>query len=80
MLKGKDNYMETKYELNNTKKVANAFGLNEEDTNLLINAVDLDIKNNMQEISSELQQAEQSKQKQLGTTLQNLAKQNRIIK
>ena len=44
MLKGKDNYMETKYELNNTKKVANAFGLNEEDTNLLINAVDLDIK------------------------------------
>ncbi|HDE9172859.1 TPA: capsid morphogenesis B protein [Staphylococcus aureus] len=72
--------METKYELNNTKKVANAFGLNEEDTNLLINAVDLDIKNNMQEISSELQQAEQSKQKQLGTTLQNLAKQNRIIK
>ncbi|HDE7715519.1 TPA: capsid morphogenesis B protein [Staphylococcus aureus] len=72
--------METKYELNNTKKVANAFDLNEEDTNLLINAVDLDIKNNMQEISSELQQSEQSKQKQLGTTLQNLAKQNRIIK
>ncbi|ENL93306.1 hypothetical protein WUS_00999 [Staphylococcus aureus M1034] len=72
--------METKYELNNTKKVANAFGLNEEDTNLLINAVDLDIKNNMQEISSELQQLEQSKQKQYGTTLQNLAKQNRIIK
>ncbi|HCY9910030.1 TPA: capsid morphogenesis B protein [Staphylococcus aureus] len=72
--------METKYELNNTKKVANAFGLNEEDTNLLINAVDLDIKNNMQEISSELQQSEQSKKKQLGTTLQNLAKQNRIIK
>lgn len=72
--------MGTKYELNNTKKVANAFGLNEEDTNLLINAVDLDIKNNMQEISSELQQSEQSKQKQLGTTLQNLAKQNRIIK
>ncbi|HCT6287449.1 TPA: capsid morphogenesis B protein [Staphylococcus aureus] len=72
--------METKYELNNTKKVANAFGLNEEDTNLLINAVDLDIKNNMQEISSELQQSEQSKQKQLGTTLQNLAKPNRIIK
>ncbi|UXV56468.1 capsid morphogenesis B protein [Staphylococcus aureus] len=72
--------METKYELNNTKKVANAFGLNEEDTNLLVNAVDLDIKNNMQEISSELQQAEQSKQKQYGTTLQNLAKQNRIIK
>ncbi|CAG9980202.1 TPA: capsid morphogenesis B protein [Staphylococcus aureus] len=72
--------MKTKYELNNTKKVANAFGLNEEDTNLLINAVDLDIKNNMQEISSELQQAEQSKQKQYGTTLQNLAKQNRIIK
>lgn len=72
--------METKYELNNTKKVANAFGLNEEDTNLLINAVDLDIKNNIQEISSELQQSEQSKQKQLGTTLQNLAKQNRIIK
>ncbi|HCU7102561.1 TPA: capsid morphogenesis B protein [Staphylococcus aureus] len=72
--------METKYELNNTKKVANAFGLNEEDTNLLINAVDLDIKNNMQEISSELQQSEQSKQKQLGTTLQNLAKQNRITK
>ncbi|HCD6569073.1 TPA: capsid morphogenesis B protein [Staphylococcus aureus] len=72
--------METKYELNNTKKVANAFGLNEEDTNLLINAVDLDIKNNMQEISSELQQSEHSKQKQLGTTLQNLAKQNRIIK
>ncbi|HDD0311042.1 TPA: capsid morphogenesis B protein [Staphylococcus aureus] len=72
--------METKYELNNTKKVANAFGLNEEDTNLLINAVDLDIKNNMQAISSELQQAEQSKQKQYGTTLQNLAKQNRIIK
>ncbi len=72
--------METKYELNNTKKVANAFGLNEENTNLLINAVDLDIKNNMQEISSELQQSEQSKQKQLGTTLQNLAKQNRIIK
>ncbi|HCV7806166.1 TPA: capsid morphogenesis B protein [Staphylococcus aureus] len=72
--------METKYELNNTKKVANAFGLNEEDTNLLINAVDLDIKNNMQEISSELQQSEQSKQKQLGTTLQKLAKQNRIIK
>ncbi|HCY6437805.1 TPA: capsid morphogenesis B protein [Staphylococcus aureus] len=72
--------METKYELNNTKNVANAFGLNEEDTNLLINAVDLDIKNNMQEISSELQQSEQSKQKQLGTTLQNLAKQNRIIK
>ncbi len=72
--------METKYELNNTKKIANAFGLNEEDTNLLINAVDLDIKNNMQEISSELQQSEQSKQKQLGTTLQNLAKQNRIIK
>lgn len=57
--------METKYELNNTKKVANAFGLNEEDTNLLINAVDLDIKNNMQEISSELQQSEQSKQKQI---------------
>lgn len=80
MLKGKDNYMETKYELNNTKKVANAFGLNEEDTNLLINAVDLDIKNNMQEISSELQQVEQSKQKQYGTTLRNLAKQNRIIK
>ncbi len=80
MLKGKDNYMETKYELNNTKKVANAFGLNEEDTNLLINAVDLDIENNMQEISSELQQVEQSKQKQYGTTLQNLAKQNRIIK
>ncbi|MBU6110784.1 capsid morphogenesis B protein [Staphylococcus aureus] len=72
--------METKYELNNTKKVANAFGLNEEDTNLLINAVDLDIKNNMQEISSELQQVEQSKQKQYGKTLQNLAKQNRIIK
>ncbi|HFE5576657.1 TPA: capsid morphogenesis B protein [Staphylococcus aureus] len=72
--------MEKKYELNNTKKVANAFGLNEEDTNLLINAVDLDIKNNMQEISSELQQVEQSKQKQYGTTLQNLAKQNRIIK
>ncbi|ENJ8824314.1 capsid morphogenesis B protein [Staphylococcus aureus] len=72
--------METKYELNNTKKVANALGLNEEDTNLLINSVDLDIKNNMQEISSELQQSEQSKQKQLGTTLQNLAKQNRIIK
>lgn len=72
--------METKYELNNTKKVANAFGLNEEDTNLLINAVDLDIKNNMQEISSELQQSEQSKQKQYGTMLQNLAKQNRIIK
>ncbi|GBX02535.1 capsid morphogenesis B protein [Staphylococcus aureus] len=72
--------METKYELNNTKKVANAFGLNEEDTNLLINAVDLDIKNNMQEISSELQQSEQSKKKQYGTTLQNLAKQNRIIK
>ncbi|WP_024273582.1 capsid morphogenesis B protein [Staphylococcus aureus] len=72
--------METKYELNNTKKGANAFGLNEEDTNLLINAVDLDIKNNMQEISSELQQVEQSKQKQYGTTLQNLAKQNRIIK
>ncbi|HBC8662323.1 TPA: capsid morphogenesis B protein [Staphylococcus aureus] len=72
--------METKYELNNTKKVANAFGLNEEDTNLLINAVDLYIKNNMQEISSELQQSEQSKQKQYGTTLQNLAKQNRIIK
>lgn len=72
--------METKYELNNTKKVANAFGLNEEDTNLLINAVDLDIKNNMQEISSELQQSEQSKQKQYGITLQNLAKQNRIIK
>ncbi|HDZ3308522.1 TPA: capsid morphogenesis B protein [Staphylococcus aureus] len=72
--------MERKYELNNTKKVANAFGLNEEDTNLLINAVDLDIKNNMQEISSELQQVEQSKQKQYGTTLQNLAKQNRIIK
>lgn len=72
--------METKYELNNTKKVANAFGLNGEDTNLLINAVDLDIKNNMQEISSELQQSEQSKQKQYGTTLQNLAKQNRIIK
>ncbi|AMO52737.1 capsid morphogenesis B protein [Staphylococcus aureus] len=72
--------METKYELNNTKKVANAFGLNEEDTNLLINAVDLDIKNNMQEISSELQQSEQSKLKQYGTTLQNLAKQNRIIK
>ncbi|UXU03230.1 capsid morphogenesis B protein [Staphylococcus aureus] len=72
--------METKYELNNTKKVANAFSLNEEDTNLLINAVDLDIKNNMQEISSELQQSEQSKQKQYGTTLQNLAKQNRIIK
>ncbi|COW65144.1 hypothetical mobile element-associated protein [Staphylococcus aureus] len=72
--------MKTKYELNNTKKVANAFGLNEEDTNLLINAVDLDIKNNMQEISSELQQAEQSKQKQYGTTLQNLAKQNRVIK
>lgn len=72
--------METKYELNNTKKVANAFGLNEEDTKLLINAVDLDIKNNMQEISSELQQVEQSKQKQYGTTLQNLAKQNRIIK
>ncbi|HCY1199387.1 TPA: capsid morphogenesis B protein [Staphylococcus aureus] len=72
--------METKYELNNTKKVANAFGLNEEDTNLLINAVDLDIKNNMQEISSELQQSEQSKQKQYGTTLQNLGKQNRIIK
>ncbi|ACY10719.1 TPA: capsid morphogenesis B protein [Staphylococcus aureus] len=72
--------MEIKYELNNTKKVANAFGLNEEDTNLLINAVDLDIKNNMQEISSELQQSEQSKQKQYGTKLQNLAKQNRIIK
>lgn len=72
--------MKTKYELNNIKKVANAFGLNEEDTNLLINAVDLDIKNNMQAISSELQQAEQSKQKQYGTTLQNLAKQNRIIK
>ncbi|WP_432575241.1 capsid morphogenesis B protein [Staphylococcus aureus] len=72
--------METKYELNNTKKVANAFGLNEEDTNLLINAVDLDIKDNMQEISSELQQSEQSKLKQYGTTLQNLAKQNRIIK
>ncbi|MFH7203700.1 capsid morphogenesis B protein [Staphylococcus aureus] len=72
--------METKYELNNTKNVANAFGLNEEDTNLLINAVDFDIKNNMQEISSELQQSEQSKQKQYGTTLQNLAKQNRIIK
>lgn len=72
--------MKTKYELNNTKKVANAFGLNEEDTNLLINAVDLDIKNNMQEISSELQQTEQSKQKQYGTTLQNLANQNRIIK
>ncbi|MGT2597165.1 capsid morphogenesis B protein [Staphylococcus aureus] len=72
--------METKYELNNTKKVANAFGLNEEDTNLLINAVDLDIKNNMQEISSELQQSEQLRQKQYGTTLQNLAKQNRIIK
>lgn len=72
--------METKYELNNTKKVANAFGLNEEDTNLLINAVDLDIKNNMQAISSELRQTEQSKQKQYGTTLQNLAKQNRIIK
>ncbi|MEZ2044400.1 capsid morphogenesis B protein [Staphylococcus aureus] len=72
--------METKYELNNTKKVANAFGLNEEDTNLLINAVDLDIKNNMQEISSELQQSEQSTHKQYGTTLQNLAKQNRIIK
>ncbi|MBO8748493.1 hypothetical protein INP27_13720, partial [Staphylococcus aureus] len=46
----------------------------------LINAVDLDIKNNMQEISSELQQSEQSKLKQYGTTLQNLAKQNRIIK
>lgn len=72
--------MEIKYELNNTKKVANAFGLNEEDTNLLINAVDLDVKNNMQEISSELQQSEQSKQKQYGTKLQNLAKQNRIIK
>ncbi|UFA56966.1 capsid morphogenesis B protein [Staphylococcus aureus] len=72
--------MKTKYELNNTKKVANAFCLNEEDTNLLINAVDLDIKNNMQEISSELQQTERSKQKQYGTTLQNLAKQNRIIK
>ncbi|MDR7704577.1 capsid morphogenesis B protein [Staphylococcus aureus] len=72
--------MEIEYELNNTKKVANAFGLNEEDTNLLINAVDLDIKNNMQEISSELQQSEQSKQKQYGTKLQNLAKQNRIIK
>ncbi|HDE7716140.1 TPA: capsid morphogenesis B protein [Staphylococcus aureus] len=72
--------MKTKYKLNNTKKVANAFGLNEEDTNLLINAVDLDIKNNMQNISSELQQTERSKQKQLGTTLQNLAKQNRIIK
>ncbi|MDQ7122758.1 capsid morphogenesis B protein [Staphylococcus aureus] len=72
--------MKTKYKLNNIKKVANAFGLNEEDTNLLINAVDLDIKNNMQEISSELQQAEQSKQNQYGTTLQNLAKQNRIIK
>ncbi|HCT9081508.1 TPA: hypothetical protein PQ150_001898 [Staphylococcus aureus] len=57
--------METKYELNNTKKVANAFGLNEEDTNLLINAVDLDIKNNMQEISSELQQSEQSKQNRI---------------
>ncbi|HDL6569323.1 hypothetical protein H4Q60_14770, partial [Staphylococcus aureus] len=27
-----------------------------------------------------LQQSEQSKQKQYGTTLQNLAKQNRIIK
>ncbi|HGO3185781.1 TPA: capsid morphogenesis B protein, partial [Staphylococcus aureus] len=27
--------MKTKYELNNTKKVANAFCLNEEDTNLL---------------------------------------------
>ncbi|HCX8335771.1 TPA: hypothetical protein O0K03_002666, partial [Staphylococcus aureus] len=27
-----------------------------------------------------LQQVEQSKQKQYGTTLQNLAKQNRIIK
>lgn len=40
----------------------------------------MDIKNNMQEISSELQQVEQSKQKQYGTTLQNLAKQNRIIK
>ena len=72
--------METKYELNNTKKVANAVGLNEEDTNLLRNAVDVDTKNNMQEISSELQQSEQSKQKQYGTTLQNLAKQNRIIK
>ncbi|MBH4728889.1 capsid morphogenesis B protein [Staphylococcus aureus] len=72
--------METKYELNNTKKVANAFGLNEEDTNLLINAVDLDIKNNMQEISSELQQTERSKQKQYNEELQNLAKQNRIIK
>ncbi|MCM0464770.1 hypothetical protein KC247_13905, partial [Staphylococcus aureus] len=35
--------MKTKYKLNNIKKVANAFGLNEEDTNLLINAVDLDI-------------------------------------
>ncbi|HHO6022771.1 TPA: capsid morphogenesis B protein [Staphylococcus aureus] len=72
--------METKYELNNTKKVANAFGLNEEDTNLLINAVDLDIKNNMQNISSELQQTERSKQKQYNEELQNLAKQNRIIK
>ncbi|HCC5636723.1 TPA: capsid morphogenesis B protein [Staphylococcus aureus] len=72
--------MKTKYELNNTKKVANAFGLNEEDTNLLINAVDLDIKNNMQAISSELQQTEQSKQKQYNEELQNLAKQNRIIK
>ncbi|SRZ00772.1 hypothetical mobile element-associated protein [Staphylococcus aureus] len=72
--------MGTKYELNNTKKVANAFGLNEEDTNLLINAVDLDIKNNMQEISSELQQTERSKQKQYNEELQNLAKQNRIIK
>ncbi|MBJ6128908.1 capsid morphogenesis B protein [Staphylococcus aureus] len=72
--------MNTKYKLNNTKKVANAFGLNEEDANLLINAVDLDIKNNMQAISSELQQTEQSKQKQYDATLQNLAKQNRIIK
>ncbi|HGZ7754592.1 TPA: capsid morphogenesis B protein [Staphylococcus aureus] len=72
--------MKTKYKLNNTKKVANAVGLNEEDTNLLINAVDLDIKNNMQNISSELQQTERSKQKQYNEELQNLAKQNRIIK
>lgn len=40
----------------------------------------MDIKNNMQNISSELQQTERSKQKQYNEELQNLAKQNRIIK
>ncbi|MBU7228975.1 capsid morphogenesis B protein [Staphylococcus pseudintermedius] len=72
--------MKTKYSLENTKKVASAFKLSEKDTELLIGAVQLDIKANMGSIAKEVNNKETANQNRYQNNLQKIAEKSRIIK